>query len=205
MQQYQCVKQPKDFNKNIYRRIFGYMHENIICLTSHPPQYKTNIALYCEDLDCYISIEKEEFEKCFVKYPYETNTKKEKLEMDKVQQHKKLCDQLNKTYEEKNRNYGDSFSISVQKYGLVAALTRISDKFNRLETLILNRSDGTKDESLEDTLIDLSGYCLMTVMELQRQQNKPYEKPEAHVVQDVVQGSAEDLEDLFKQSTTLKY
>ncbi len=92
---------------------------------------------------------------------------KEKKEMDKVQRHKELCEELNKIYAQKNEKYGDSFGISVQKYGLIAALTRMSDKFNRLEQLILTHSDGTADESLIDTLCDLSNYTIMTVMELE--------------------------------------
>ena len=34
---------------------------------------------------------------------------------------------MSETYERKNTDYGNSFGVSVQKYGLIAALTRISD------------------------------------------------------------------------------
>ena len=205
MQQYQCIKQPKYLNKNIYRRFFDYQCEETICLTSNPPQYQTNVELYCKDLDYYISIDKEEFEEYFVKYPYETNIKRERSTMNQVQKHKELCDQLNKTYEEKNRNYGDSFGISVKKYGYISALTRMSDKWNRLETLILNKSDGTKDESLSDTLIDLANYCLMTVMELEEEKNK-HEIMLNEVASEtrVTIGTSKDLEEIFKESATLK-
>lgn len=71
---------------------------------------------------------------------------------------------LAKILTEKNKAYGDSFGISVRKYGLTAALTRISDKFNRLESLILNE---TKGDSLEDTLMDLAGYCVLTLLEIE--------------------------------------
>lgn len=73
--------------------------------------------------------------------------------------------ELADTYEKKNRDYGDSFHVSVQKYGIIAALTRISDKFNRLENLILNK-DNPNYESLHDTLLDAAAYCIMTAMEL---------------------------------------
>ena len=82
--------------------------------------------------------------------------------------HKTLCDQLNTTYVLKNEKYGDSFSRSIQKYGLISALTRISDKFNRCEQLILAHDFGTNtDESLKDTLLDMANYCLMTYMEIE--------------------------------------
>lgn len=198
MQQYQCIKQPKGFDKNFEKRFFNYQCERTMCLTSNPPQYKTYVELHCKDLEYYISIEKEEFEKCFVKYPYETNIEKEKAEMNKVQQHKELCDHINQVYKEKNEKYGDSFGISVRKYGLVAALTRISDKFNRFEQLILSRSEGTSDESLMDTCLDAANYFLMTAMELENQpkQKKPYVKPEM----EIKNISYEDLEEMFKQS-----
>lgn len=64
----------------------------------------------------------------------------------------------------KNKNYGNSVETSIDKYGIIAALTRISDKFNRAETLILNNENGTADESLIDTLIDMANYCVMTAV-----------------------------------------
>lgn len=68
-------------------------------------------------------------------------------------------------YENKNNDYGDSFNISCTKYGPIAALTRMSDKFNRIETLILKRQEQrVEDEKLEDTLIDLANYAMMTVL-----------------------------------------
>jgi hypothetical protein len=73
-----------------------------------------------------------------------------------------LTNQMNEIYEKKNHDYGNSFDISLDKYGLIAALTRISDKFNRLETLILKNDAKVKDEKLEDTLLDLASYCVMT-------------------------------------------
>ena len=68
-------------------------------------------------------------------------------------------------YENKNNDYGDSFNISCTKYGPIAALTRMSDKFNRIETLILKRQEQkVEDEKLEDTLVDLANYAMMTVL-----------------------------------------
>lgn len=64
----------------------------------------------------------------------------------------------------KNQKYGNSFEISLDKYGMIAALTRISDKFSRAENLILNNDAGTNDESLADTLLDMANYCVMTAV-----------------------------------------
>ena len=80
---------------------------------------------------------------------------------------KELTHFLAELYARKNADYGDSFSKSVEKYGIIAALTRMSDKWNRLENLILNKREGlVGDERIEDTLLDLASYCLMTVISL---------------------------------------
>lgn len=66
------------------------------------------------------------------------------------------------TFKIKNEKYGNSFEKSLDKYGIISALTRMSDKWNRLENLILTNDNGTEDERLQDTLIDLANYCIMT-------------------------------------------
>lgn len=81
-----------------------------------------------------------------------------------VSSFKKQTDEMNDVFALKNRNYGGSFEISLDKYGIIAALTRISDKFNRLETLILKNENGTSDESIVDTLIDMANYNIMTAV-----------------------------------------
>lgn len=79
-----------------------------------------------------------------------------------------IAKNLTRLYLAKNKDYGDSFKRSVERYGLVAALTRISDKFNRAENLILNRGERcVKDENLVDTLADLAAYCIMTTIEIE--------------------------------------
>ena len=85
-----------------------------------------------------------------------------------VDRMRSLTDIIVTTYSRKNADYGNSFGKSVERYGLISALTRMSDKWNRLETLILNGGDPlVHDESLVDTLMDLATYCLMTVMEIE--------------------------------------
>ena len=77
---------------------------------------------------------------------------------------RKLLNEMGDTFAIKNKNYGNSFEISLDKYGNIAALTRISDKFNRFETLTLASDKGTADESIIDTLIDMANYCVMTAV-----------------------------------------
>lgn len=93
---------------------------------------------------------------------------KPKENMDNLVDHAGICGELTSIYRKKNADYGNSFSRAVEKYGLVSALTRISDKFNRLESLILHKKQEVKDESVQDTLLDLANYCIMTVMEIRK-------------------------------------
>ncbi len=96
---------------------------------------------------------------------------KPKENMDNLIEHAGICGELTSIYRKKNADYGNSFSRAVEKYGLVSALTRISDKFNRLESLILHQTQEVKDESVQDTLLDLANYCIMTVMEIRKDGN----------------------------------
>lgn len=90
-----------------------------------------------------------------------------------VQMFRTIANQMCDTYERKNADYGDSFSKSVEKYGFISALTRISDKFNRIENLILGAESKVPDESLEDTLLDLGCYAIMTAIAIRNSKIRP--------------------------------
>lgn len=99
---------------------------------------------------------------------------------DNVQRFRRISQDLANLYSLKNEDYGDSFGRSVEKYGLISALTRISDKFNRLESLILAHGDAkVSDESLDDTLKDLAAYCIMTLVAREQQKEKENRSAEA--------------------------
>lgn len=84
----------------------------------------------------------------------------------KVELHMNLCANLHETYVAKNTAYGDSFSVTFKEFGIISALTRMSDKWNRIKALAAGARNDVNDESLEDSLMDMANYCTMTVMEL---------------------------------------
>lgn len=92
--------------------------------------------------------------------------------MSKVEKHAEVCKALNALYARKNADYGDSFGKSYQEYGMVMACIRLEDKLNRLKSLTRQEAQ-VKDESVEDTLMDLANYSIMTLVERMGQ-----EKPE---------------------------
>ena len=87
--------------------------------------------------------------------------------MSKTQEHSKICTKLNQIYAQKNAVYGDAFGETYDKLGLISAVTRMTDKINRLQTICRNPDIDTGDEAAVDTCMDLANYAIMTVMKLQ--------------------------------------
>lgn len=88
-------------------------------------------------------------------------TDNEKLFRQKVEK-------LTEVYVAKNKDYGDSFSLSLDKYGILASLIRMGDKMNRIDSLY-DKPTSEVDESLVDSLEDLANYAIMTVIWLEKQ------------------------------------
>lgn len=97
--------------------------------------------------------------------------------MDKIKMHKSLCEELNKIYEQKNSDYGDSFGKTFKLLGIISAVTRITDKYNRLVELSTKPEEERRvqDETIEDTLLDMANYCMMTVIELRKAKDENYD------------------------------
>ena len=91
--------------------------------------------------------------------------------MDKVRIHAQICSELTKLYERKNHDYGDSFGKSYTEYGMTMVCIRLEDKLNRLKSLN-RKTSAVLDESIEDTLMDLANYAIMTLIERQVQSGK---------------------------------
>ena len=84
----------------------------------------------------------------------------------KVARHYAICQKLNQVYKAKNHDYGDSFGDTYKKLGIISAVTRLSDKMNRLMSLAVKHDAQVKDEKIEDTLLDMANYAIMTLIEL---------------------------------------
>lgn len=87
--------------------------------------------------------------------------------MDKSVKHMQICRELNELYKRKNADYGDSFRNTYEEYGPVMAAIRLEDKLQRFKRLI--RAEGqVKNESIEDTLVDMANYAIMTLIEMRK-------------------------------------
>lgn len=91
--------------------------------------------------------------------------------MDRYTRHKQLTEELTKIYQQKNQDYGNSFGKTFETLGIISAVTRITDKYNRLVSLATGHKQQVQDESIIDTLKDMANYCLMTIIELEQQEN----------------------------------
>lgn len=95
--------------------------------------------------------------------------------MNKNQLFQQNCGNLAKTLIAKNTDYGSSFDKTFELFGIVAPLVRISDKYNRLISLA-QKADNQRmveNETFEDTLFDLAGYCILTLSAIQNSKKSP--------------------------------
>ena len=86
--------------------------------------------------------------------------------MSKIERFKEIVAEMATLYENKNKDYGDSFGKSIKEHGYVAGIVRMEDKFNRLKNLLLSFEE-PNFESISDTLTDLANYAIMMRMEIE--------------------------------------
>lgn len=80
-----------------------------------------------------------------------------------LQNFKELTDRMYEITTKKNNDYGgesDPFK-NFREFGALGILVRMSDKFARLKTAIVEKRKFEVDESVEDTALDLANYSLL--------------------------------------------
>ena len=91
---------------------------------------------------------------------------------DAVVSFDRVIDNMKNIHDAKNNDYGNSFSKLFEEFGITSSLIRLSDKLKRLKTLANGKKQEVKDESIEDTLLDLANYAVMTIVELKNNKKK---------------------------------
>ena len=112
------------------------------------------------------------------------------------EEHKKLCDLMHEIYIKKNSDYGNSFSDLYDEYGSIISEIHIREKFNRFKQLRTNESQ--VGESIEDTLMDMANYCLLTLLEMKKlnsyiDEEVIEENIELEEVQDPTENATEEM------------
>jgi len=82
------------------------------------------------------------------------------LQVDRVDQMKKVQKEALDLFTRKNIDYGDAFA----KYGVIGVLMRIEDKLQRSLSITKNGVNLINDEGIRDTLIDLHNYAAMAIL-----------------------------------------
>ena len=80
---------------------------------------------------------------------------------------KRISQENFELYKRKNIDYGNSFSEQFQEFRMQSVMFRLQDKVSRIKRLSINPQE-VSDESLIDTLRDLSNYAVMTIIELEK-------------------------------------
>lgn len=100
------------------------------------------------------------------------DTKLEIRKETKQNPFEKITKEMIELYERKNADYGSSASDTYKKFGMNSYLIRLNDKLNRAITLVNNKNQKVKSESLRDTLIDLANYSILAIIDLERENEK---------------------------------
>ena len=88
--------------------------------------------------------------------------------------HKEICTQLTSIYKQKNSDYGNSFGEMFAELGIITAITRIGDKYNRIKNLAKSGQQHVKDEAITDTLLDMAGYSILAFRYLKEHKDENY-------------------------------
>lgn len=123
--------------------------------------------------------------------------------MSKIERFKEIVAEMATLYENKNKDYGDSFGKSIKEHGNIAGIVRMEDKFNRLKSL-LNSNEKPNYESVSDTLTDLANYAIMMRIELEGKEDTTQKatqfecKVDAEEAQKYFSESVSDLDEMKK-------
>lgn len=75
------------------------------------------------------------------------------------------------TFQTKNHDYGNSFSELFTECGMIYAYGHLSEKLKRIKSLMSDKAK-VKGESMKDSLLDLANYAVLTIIELEKRNNK---------------------------------
>lgn len=83
----------------------------------------------------------------------------------------KLTKQMLETFKKKNADYGDSTTQTFKEFGLTSYAIRLNDKLNRIKSFCKKGELEVKEEKIIDTLMDMSAYCLLAVIDIKNKEN----------------------------------
>lgn len=89
-----------------------------------------------------------------------------------MEEYERIVTDTMKLCKKKNKDYGSSVQNTYEKFGDVSYLVRITDKYNRICSLLENGKVEVRDESITDTIVDLANYCFLWASSRNLQEGK---------------------------------
>lgn len=77
-----------------------------------------------------------------------------------MEEYERIVNEIVKLCKRKNADYGSSVQDTYEKFGDISYLTRITDKYNRICSL-MTKENKVKDESVIDSIKDMGNYCFL--------------------------------------------
>lgn len=72
-----------------------------------------------------------------------------------------IVDNMKEVCNQKNKDYGTSVQDTYEKFGDISYIVRLHDKWNRINSLMEKGKAEVKDESIDDTILDMANYLLL--------------------------------------------
>ena len=110
-------------------------------------------------------------------------------------------------YESKNADYGNAADKLYESYGLTYYLIMLEQKLLRLKNLN-NKTNEANNESIEDSLLDMSNYAILAVESMrkeskQKSENSPFNKADnANKANNESQNAIFDMTDYSRTLTS---
>jgi hypothetical protein len=86
--------------------------------------------------------------------------------MDEKAEYQTIVAPILALLEKKNADYGRSYDKLRAEHGQISFVIRLGDKYNRIKQLTSNDVK-VKDESIQDTIKDIIGYCILELAYLE--------------------------------------
>lgn len=87
-----------------------------------------------------------------------------------------ITESMREVFRKKRHDYGPSTTETYEKFGPISMLVRMHDKMSRLDRLLCNTDSLVQDESINDTLLDLANYAIITMLEREKYANREKER-----------------------------
>lgn len=88
----------------------------------------------------------------------------------------KLTKQMLETFKKKNADYGDSTTQTFKEFGLTSYAIRLNDKLNRIKSFCKKGELEVDEESVVDTLKDISVYSVLAIIDIKNSSNETKRK-----------------------------